>query len=302
MNMKSCYIVLVYNELEYTKKTFESIRQQNQEKYKFDIVCVDNASDAKFAEPLKKYCTQNNIRYLRHDINDGYAGGNNFAFDIMKNEGYDFVFIANNDIELLNSDITSEILKTMEQDKNIAILGCHLIDANDNKIKYSSFYTFIMKYEKINATQNKKVIAVPSVVGCFFCIRCKSLKRNFLFNKDFFMYSEEQDLEYFEMMQGFNVAVLANKEMIVKHYGGFFDFSTAKNWAIYLNIRNSVLTFRNFHSLNRKIYIILYFVLILKLSLKFKKKIILKGFFSGLKFLKNKKNLYDDSIKSLKGK
>lgn len=298
--MKSCYIVLVYNELEYTKKTFESLKKQNQDKYSFDIICVDNASDKKIAEPLSEYCNKNNIRYIRHDINDGYAGGNNFVFDMMKDENYDYVFIANNDIELLNLNITSEILKTMEEDKKIAILGCRLIDAENNEIRYSSFHSFVMNHEKINISQNKKIITVPTVVGCFFCIRCNSLKRKFLFNKDFFMYSEEQDLENFEMTKGYNVAILSNKEMVVKHYGGFFDFSTAKNWAIYLNIRNSVLTFRNFSPKNRKIYIILYFILILKLLLKFKKKTILKGFFSGLNFLKNDKNLYEDSQKSIR--
>ena len=57
--MKVCYLVLVYNELEFTKKTFISIKKQKQVSYTFDTICVDNASDENTALELKNFCNAN---------------------------------------------------------------------------------------------------------------------------------------------------------------------------------------------------------------------------------------------------
>ena len=168
--MKICYLVLVYNELEYTKKTFFSIKKQNQEKYSFDIICIDNASEKSIAIELEQFCLENGIIYLRHDINDGYAGGNNFGWNYAKENNYDYVFIANNDIELLHPDITERIIEEMSNDNSIALLGTNLIDADDKQIQYSRYHTFIMNHSKLNKSDNKSIKSVPTVIGCFFFI------------------------------------------------------------------------------------------------------------------------------------
>lgn len=300
--MKICYLVLVYNELEYTKKTFESIKKQNREKYTFDIICIDNASSESVASELKAYCNNNGICYLRHEINDGYAGGNNFGWDYAKEHGYDYVFIANNDIELLNPYISEMILDCMLTDTQIALLGTNLIDSNDKKIKYSKYHDFIVKFEKVNKSENSNIIPVSSVVGCFFCIDVNKVKTDYLFDKSFFMYSEEQNLEYQLMKHGYIVAVLKDESYTVKHYGGFFDFHTMAKWKIYLSVRNWVLTTRNFSKKNSELYLILYFLILIYLYLKYRRKIIFKAYFSGKKLKKanNYKSIYSDAILAIR--
>lgn len=297
--MKACYIVLVYNELDYTFKTFESIKRQKQDLYPFDIICIDNNSKPEIAEKLKSFCEKSHIRYIFHNENNGYAGGNNYAWRIVRNEEYDYVFIANNDIELLNTDISEEILKILEKEQNIALIGTHLIDGNNVSITYSKLHEQVMKMNKFNRFKTDLFQPVVTVVGCFFCIRVKYAPLE-LFDKSFFMYSEEQNLEYYLMKQGYGVGILNNKNYVVKHYGGFFDFNKASNWKIYLNIRNAILTSKNFNRMIQIKYITLYLMLVIKLFLKYRKSAIIKGFFNGLIYLnKDKSIIYENAIAQL---
>ena len=298
--MKACYIVLVYNELEYTFKTFKSIKKQKQDIYPFDIICVDNNSKLEIADKLKSYCEQNDIRYIFHNENDGYAGGNNFAWNIVKSEGYDYVFIANNDIELLHENISEEILKLLEKEEKVALIGTHLIDSNNVPISYSRLHNQIMKMNKLNRLKSNDFKPIATVVGCFFCIRVKYAPME-LFDKSFFMYSEEQNLEYLLMTQGYGVGILNKQEYVVKHYGGFFDFNTAADWKIYLNIRNAILTSKRFNKKNQLKFILLYFMLVIKLFLKYRKVAVIKGFLNGLYYLNRDKNvIYENAIKQFK--
>lgn len=297
--MKVCYLILVYNELEYTIKTFESIKAQIQKKYKFDIICIDNNSREDISTQLKDYCEKNAIRYIFHNENDGYAGGNNYGWSIVKEEEYDYVFIANNDIELLHEAITEKILDVLESDKKIALVGTNLLDKNNTPIKYSRFHKRIQSIEKINNYKSEDFLTVPSVIGCFFCIRVLYAPLE-LFDASFFMYSEEQNLEYYLMMAGYFVGILRDEKYLVKHYGGFFDFKTASNWKIYLNIRNSILTFRNFSKKNRKIYMILYFFFIIRLFVRVPKSIVFKAFIRGCSLLdKPNSEIYADAKRFL---
>ena len=299
--MKIGYLVLVYNELDYTKKTFESIKKQNQSKYSFDIYCIDNDSRKEISEELQKYCQLNQIKYLRQEKNTGYAGGNNFGWRYLRSLGYDYIFIANNDIELLDTSITENIIdKFLENDSKVSIIGTHLVDKDSNPVKYSRFHQFIMKKEKINNFNNTSLLAVPTVIGCFFCIKTDSWKSDVLFTESFFMYSEEQDLEYKLMKDGKYVTILKDVNKVVKHYGGFFDFSTQKDWAIYLNIRNCILTLRIFNRKNQFLYFLIYFLLICKFFLVYKRPIILKGFIKGVSLLnKNDELIAKDAINKI---
>ena len=294
--MKTCYIVLIHNEINYTLMTLKSILKQKSDTYNFDIFCVDNASKLEISIIIKEFCVSHGIRYIYHDENNGYAGGNNYAWNIVRNENYDYVFIGNNDIKLFNDKITEKILQVMEGNDNIAILGTNLVDHNHNKIKYSRFANYIVRKEKINNYITNDFKSVSTVVGCFFCIRVSCVDGD-LFEESFFMYSEEQNLEYKLMQKGYYVGVLSDDVYTVMHYGGFFDFSTQSNWALYLNSRNTVLTLQNFRLGRRFCYISIYFFIVVKNAIRNRRISPFKGFLKGLYLMgKNRRLVYKDSL------
>lgn len=301
--MKICCIVLVYNELEYTIKTFKSLHQQKNEQFNFDIICVDNASDKKYAIPLQEYCSKESIRYIRHEVNDGYAGGNNFAFEIARNEGYELVFIANNDIELMNNEIMEKMVNSFNIDERIALVGTHLVDTEGNKNRVPRISAAITKLEKINEYENETFISVPFVTGCFFVVRTSCIKNQDLFDYSYFMYSEEQNLEFQLMHEGYYVGILKDSDCVVKHYGGFFDFNTQSRWSIYLSARNFVLSMRDFSLKVRLFFYFSYFLILLRKAISCRKISILSGYFSGIRLIikkASKKFVYEDAITHVK--
>lgn len=297
-NKKICYIVLVYNELDYTIKTFESLRLQCQMKYHFDIICVDNNSNDQYAVPLKNYCENNNIRYLHHNVNDGYAGGNNYAFEIVKSEGYEIVFIANNDIELLHPNITENVIDCFMTNEKIALVGAPNVDADGIFCRMSGFVKMLAKLEKQPQFVNDKFKTVPFVVGCFFAIRTDLKELDYLFDYSYFMYDEEKDLEFRLMRSGYYIGSLSNNNMVVKHYGAGFDYNRQSDWSIYLIVRNYILSSRYYRFFTKILFYPLYFCLITKLTFIYRKNIF-KGFFVGLFLLlakKDKMYIYNDAL------
>ncbi len=299
---KICYIVLVYNELHLTIKTFESLQQQNQDKYQFDIICVDNASQAIYAEPLCKYCKEHNIRYLHHEVNDGYAGGNNFAFEIAKSEGYEIVFIANNDIELLHPNITENVIDSFNSNDKIALVGAPNVDADGIFCRMSGFVRMLAKLEKQPQYDNDLFKTEPFVVGCFFAIRTDIKELDFLFDYSYFMYDEEKDLEFRLMRSGYYIGSLKDVNMAVKHYGAGFDYNKQSDWSIYLIVRNYVLSSRKYRFFTKILFYNLYFLLITKLAFLYHKNTF-RGYFTGIYMLlthKNQEYIYDNAIKFVK--
>ena len=301
-NKKICYIVLVYNELDYTIKTFESLRLQSQKKYHFDIICVDNNSNEQYAIPLKDYCKNNNIRYLHHIVNDGYAGGNNYAYEIVKSEGYEIVFIANNDIELLHPNITENVIDCFMTNDKIALVGAPNVDADNNPCRMSGFVKMLAKLEKQPQLNNDIFVTEPFITGCYFAIRTDIKEIEYLFDYSYFMYDEEKDLEFRLMRSGYYVGMIQNLNMSVKHYGAGFDYKKQSAWSIYLITRNYILSSRKYRFITKTIFYFLYLCLIMKLAILYRKNT-LKGYFSGLFLLltnKNKDYIYKDAVNMVK--
>lgn|GEM_PF-4535010 len=289
---------MVYNELDYTIKTFESLHLQCQKKYYFDIICVDNNSNEQYALPLKDYCENNNIRYLHHNVNDGYAGGNNYAYEIVKSEGYDIVFIANNDIELLHPNITENVIDCFMTNDKIALVGAPNVDADSNPCRMSGFVKMLAKLEKQPQLKNDIFVTEPFITGCFFAIRTDIKELEYLFDYSYFMYDEEKDLEFRLMRAGYYVGMLQNLNMSVKHYGAGFDYTKQSDWSIYLIVRNYILSSKKYRLLTKIVFYFLYFGLITKLFFLYH-KYTFRGFFSGLYMLltnKDKKYIYNDAV------
>lgn len=299
---KICYLVLVYNELEYTIKTFESLLRQKQDKYHFDIICVDNASDETYAVPLHQYCCEHNIRYLRHDVNDGYAGGNNYAYEIVKLEGYEIVFIANNDIELLHPNITENVIDCFKTNDKIALVGAPNVDKIGNYCQISGFAKLLAKLEKQPQYKNEIFKTEPFVVGCFFAIRTNIKDLEFLFDYSYFMYDEEKDLEFRLMRSGYYIGSLCIPNMIIKHYGADVEFQSRPDWFIYLFVRNYILSSRKYRFLTKVVFYILYSCLVVKNAFLYRKNTF-RGYWAGIYLSLTKKSreyIYEDAIEKVK--
>ncbi|MFW6008977.1 MAG: glycosyltransferase [archaeon] len=79
--MKISVIIPIYNSEEFLNKLLDSIKYQTLEKEKYEVVFVDNNSDDKSKEILKKFCKKSiiNTRYLFYDKKQSSYASRNYG-------------------------------------------------------------------------------------------------------------------------------------------------------------------------------------------------------------------------------
>lgn len=286
--MKICYLVLVYNNIKDTIETLESIRKQTLKE--IDILVVDNNSNEEAVTAVKNYSVVNNIEYIHRSVNDGYAGGNNYGFKLLKDK-YDYIFVVNNYIILNDKYLTQKLLQLLDSDEKIAIAGPRVLVENNEDIPESSlnnFFFYRLQHGKYKSYNNYK--EKHAIIGCFLAVKTKCIEDDFLFDDSLFMYGEELDLCLRVQQKGYKVVQIVEKSCSIYHKGGYSSYSRGKPWVYYLSIRNALLSARRISLLLRFLYIGLYFFSFKKIYFKLKnrevyKNALRKGFYKGLKFL-----------------
>src|SRR5215207_7638644 len=88
--------VLAYNSPASTVETLRSLRRQAYPDFR--LLLIDNASDDDTSERAAREFPDLEVRRLPE--NRGYTGGNNYALDLARAEGYDCLLVATHDVEV----------------------------------------------------------------------------------------------------------------------------------------------------------------------------------------------------------
>jgi len=120
MNKKDGFsiIIVVWNQLAYTKLTVESILKNTQ--LPLELVIIDNGSrpDVKaFFDSLKNTVS---IKYSRNDSNLGPIKGINQGIRLSE---YDYVTVIHNDVIIMESGWLEKIKSIMERFNDVGIVG-----------------------------------------------------------------------------------------------------------------------------------------------------------------------------------
>ncbi|MBC7320847.1 methyltransferase domain-containing protein, partial [bacterium] len=107
-------IVLTLNNLEYTKKCIESIREYTPEPY--ELIVVDNGSTDGTIEYLE---SQSDIKLVKNPTNVGFAMGNNIGMKLAKG---DYIVILNNDT-VVTQGWLARLIACAKTDPSIGIVG-----------------------------------------------------------------------------------------------------------------------------------------------------------------------------------
>ena len=115
---KVAAIVVNYNGREITKQAVESLRKMTYPA--FDLIVLDNASTDGSPEALEQAFPD--LKQLKVEVNrgssSGYAAGFRWAFE----NGYDYVLLLNNDIEV-EPDMLDRLVEVAESDPRIGVVG-----------------------------------------------------------------------------------------------------------------------------------------------------------------------------------
>lgn len=192
--MKVSLILLNYNCSDETIRSYKSLKAS------FDIIVVDNASDAEDVNCLKAAIPASNL--LFNSRNAGYAGGNNLGVIEALKRQVDFIMILNPDISI-NASVIRHLVELMIDNSDLAAIGPRICFRDQKDIIYSDggivdFEDFYRVYHLNNNKSIKELNAglnhnITYVNGSAILIRNKALLEVGTFIESFFLYFEETE-------------------------------------------------------------------------------------------------------------
>jgi GT2 family glycosyltransferase len=237
-------ITVDYNQPETTLSLLNSI-EFFYSSANIEIIVVDNGSivnnGAKFRELSPK------VRFIRSEVNLGFAGGNNLGIKAASGE---FLFLVNNDTEF-TAGLLETLSATLESDPSIGIVS--------PKIKYfdqpeilqyvgytaMNYYTCrnscIGQYEVDAGQYDQQVGETGYVHGAAMMISKQALSAAGTMSENFFLYFEEMD--WCERIKEAGYKIWINPQATIYHKE---SISVGKNSALkeYFMNRNRILFIR----------------------------------------------------------
>ncbi len=197
-----CIAVLVYNQLEITKRCVESILKNT--KSNFRLVLWNNGSRSDVGEYLQNICVDPKIEGFKSDDNEGFIFGNNRIFEEYKDSKY--FCVLNNDVIIEEPGWDLKMIAALNKDEKIGQV-C-------NYQKTSS-----LSHEMLGGWDRKDGQPLDYVAGYCFMVRSKIIRDNLpsLFDEKYlsFGYGEDVDLSFRLKSLGYK---LAEVDIKVKHF------------------------------------------------------------------------------------
>ena len=204
----------IYNDITLIIVCFNSyklIQKNLSEISKFKTIIVDNSKSDQIRLLVKGV---KNIKYIKTKKNLGYGKGNNLGVSESKTP---FILILNPDI-LVQSESIEILYKTYFNYENIGILVPALYDNSNNRRSNGSLsYINREKISKKNILNNQKAegnTCYQFAVGCAFLIKKDFFDEIGGFDKDLFMYFEDNDLCDKTIKQNKSIIEIPESKMI----------------------------------------------------------------------------------------
>ena len=223
-------ILVSYNTKEMTRDCLNSIYQYTKD-IEFEVFVVDNNSSDGSAEMIEQEFPQ--VKLIRNSENKGFGAANNIA---IRQSSAKYIFCLNTDTVLLSNSIKA-FYDFMEKDenKNVGACGCQLLD-KDMKPQHSyakfpclaKIVSMIFFFHKIcpsiylklfinsKSENDTKPYSVDYITGADLFIRKSVIDECGMFDEDFFMYSEEAEMQFRFKKYGYKSVIIPDINII--HY------------------------------------------------------------------------------------
>lgn len=183
--MKVLVIIVSYNFERWMDRCLGSLRQSI---YPVDTVVIDNGSQDATLSRLKKQYPE--VRSIENAKNLGFGKANNIGIRLALKEGYDYVFLLNQDAWIDRNTIGT-LVNLSQENPTIGVLSPIHLTGNGNEIDAGfADYTGIHSLKEI---PNAEITQVPFINAAFWLIPTKVLKLIGGFSPLFYHYGEDVD-------------------------------------------------------------------------------------------------------------
>lgn len=183
--MKVLVIIVSYNFERWIERCLGSLRQSA---VPVDVLVVDNCSQDHTVELIEQHYPE--VRLIRSDSNLGFGKANNIGMQIALREGYDTVFLLNQDA-WIDSQTIGTLLELSKQYPAYGILSpVHLTGKGDKPDQGFATYTGLASLDLLPASE---IVAASFINAAFWMIPVSVLRVVGGFSPLFYHYGEDKD-------------------------------------------------------------------------------------------------------------
>ena len=198
--MKLLVVIVTYNGMKWLDKCIGSVLSSElPDGSKPDIYCVDNASSDGSADYVAGHYPS--VILIRNAENTGFATANNSGMQYALDNGYDYVYLLNQDAWVMK-DTFSRLVKAFDEHPDYGILSPMQLRGDGKAMDYQ----FSKLYLK--STIDGDVRRVSRVMAAHWLIRCSALRLIGLFSDLFPIYGQDDNLCHRMRHEGFLTGIV----------------------------------------------------------------------------------------------
>lgn len=196
--MKILVVIVAYNGLKWLEKCLGSISGA-------DIFVVDNASSDGSADWVASHFPE--ARLVRNTENTGFSAANNLGMQYALDNGYDFVYLLNQDAWLM-PDTLEKLTKASEAHPEYGILSPMQLRGDGMAMDYQFSKLYLKSFK------DGDIRRVPRVMAAHWMVRCDALRRTGLFSDIFPIYGQDDNLCHRMLHEGFYTGIVPQARAI----------------------------------------------------------------------------------------
>lgn len=284
-------IIVNYNTKEVTLNCINSVFDKTKD-VSFEIIIVDNGSTD---GSIELFSQDERVKFVETHRNLGFGKANNLGFKYAKGQ---YIFLLNSDTILVNDAISILKYKMDKADKDVACLGCYLLNKNmEHNQSFGHFLTIkrclngCVKsyYRKLLVSHDNNFwgdyidyMDVEVIIGADLFIRRTTIEELGMFNPAFFMYHEENDMQRRYYSHGYKSQLVKGPQII--HLENISS-STMSSMRKKIMGEGGLFTYMRMWNSKYNYLLFKYLYLLLKLPIIFDKKYIFADRFTYIKHL-----------------
>src|SRR3989338_5076111 len=243
------YLILNYNGNDLLKIILRSIKRQAFDG-SIEVVVVDNNSSDGSLDFLKQ--AHPYVKVVVNKENLGTSGINSGLEHCMGK----YIFYLNNDIEL-DEDCLKRLYIMLEKDPSIGLAVPKFINFYNRKVRSGGFWLSRSFYggHYLEEGQEKGTIEVP-YAGVFLFRKEIAKKAGYLFDPDYFIYSEDVDFSLRARLMGYRI--MMDRSALLYHMHAATIGKQKKNKSLYYLERNLLSTFIKVASVRSVLWLLPY--------------------------------------------
>ena len=240
---KVSIVILNWNGASDTIECLESLRDMSYPNY--EVTVVDNASEGDDVRILRERFGDY-VYMIENDRNYGFAEGSNTGIRYaLENLNPDYVWLLNNDT-VVNEEALTELVKTAESDKRIAIVGPKVcsymtrnrIDFAGGMMNWLLGFGDIIGHGETDVGQFDQPREVDYVTGSALLIKTGVVREIGLLDTRLFLFNEDVDWCLRAKKGGHNIVYTPGATVFHKHGASIRHVGER---AVYYSHRNRIL-------------------------------------------------------------